>query len=116
MSRESHKRYLEQVALREAQKAFDKNTPDSLSRDSFGRLHIQTVEPWKRILLAVIGLPLLGTGIALICTGSFWAGVVLGVIGIGVLALAVLGRKKTIDAALDSVDVIHLATQFFDAF
>ena len=116
MSREFHKRYLEQVALREAQKALDKNKPGSLNRVSFGQLRIQTVEPWKRVLVAAIALSFLGAAIVAICVGFFWAGVFLSATGLGLLLFAGLGRKKTIDAALDGVDVIHLAAQLFDAF
>ena len=116
MSRESHQRYLQQAALREAQKALAKNSAHTLSRDTFGQLLVQTVEPWKRILLAMIGLPLLGVGIFLICTNPFWAGIILSLIGTAIVVLAILGRKKTVDAALDSVDVIAVAAQLFDAF
>lgn len=115
MSRESHKRYLEQAALKAAQKAFDKKAPHPLDRESLGRLRIQTVEPWKRILLGLLSLFFLWPGITLIITEPFWAGVIVTAIGAGLLAFAMLGRKKTIDAALDGIDVIHLAAQFFDA-
>jgi hypothetical protein len=37
-------------------------------------------------------------------------------IGIGLLTFACFGPRKTIDAALDRIDVIHLATQLLDAF
>ena len=115
MSGESHKRYLEQVALREAQKALDKNKRGSLSWASLGQLRIQTIEPWKRVLMAAIALSFLGAGIVAIRNGFFWAGVLLSAIGLGLLLFAGLGRKKTIDAALDGVDVIHLAAELFDA-
>jgi hypothetical protein len=114
VSRESHNRYIQQAALREAQKALDNNKPGSLSRVSFGQLRIQTVQPWKRILLGAIALIALGSGVVLIYADSFWAGVFVGAAGLGLLLFAAFGRKKTIDA-LDGVDVIHLAAQLFDA-
>jgi hypothetical protein len=116
MSRESHKRYLECAALREAQKAFGAKTPGSFSRDSFGQLRIQTVEPWKRILFAAIGVLFLSVGFVVICTEPVWMGAIFAAIGIGLLTFAWFCRRKTIDAALDGIDVIHLATQLLDAF
>jgi hypothetical protein len=108
MSRESHKRYLEQVALRTARRAIDQNALDPLHPASLGQLRIQTVEPWKRILLGIVSLLLIGPGIAVLLTETLVPGVTLCAIGAGLLTLALFGRKKTIDAALDSIDVAQL--------
>jgi hypothetical protein len=115
MSRESHRRYLEKAALKEAQKALAKNGRESLNPESFARLRIQTVEPWKRLSLAFTSLLMIGAGVYLLSTGDFWPGVIVISLGLGVLALAVFGSRKTIGSVFDGVDLISLAAETFDA-
>ena len=115
MSRESHRRHLERAALRAAQKAFDPQKPGTLDRQSFGCLRIQTVEPWKRIVLAAAGALTVTAGVVIMFTARFWTGLILAALGVGLLLFGLLGRRRPINATLDGIDVIHLAAQFFDA-
>jgi hypothetical protein len=116
VSRESHRGHLERAALREAQKAFDPKNPSTFDRQSFSSLRIQTVEPWKRIVLAAAGALVVSSGFVIMSAGLFWTGLIFAALGVGLLTFGLLGRRKPIDATLDGIDVVHLAAQFFDAF
>lgn len=117
MSRESHQRHLERIALREAQKAIARHAGDTpLRLESLAQLRIQTVEPWKRIVLSVPALALLVAGVGFCVNGPLWLGLLLGIAGLALLAIAVIGRRKTIHSALDGIDIALLFEGLFDAF
>lgn len=116
MSRVSHRKYLENAALREAQKAISRAGRENFSKDDLLRLRIQTVEPWKRVALALIGLLLGAAAITAFLKGPHWLGYPIAILAITFLLLALFGRKRTIDAALDSIDILSLTTGLFDGF
>jgi len=113
MSRESHRRYLEKTALRQAQKAIVRSGRDNLKKEDLARLRIQTLEPWTRILLLVFGLLFIGAGVLVSAVDVRWLALLLFISGgLGVFA-AIVGRKKTITAALDGIDVLQLFEGLF---
>lgn len=113
MSAESHRRYLERSALREAQKAIDRRGRAAFGKADFAGLRIQTVEPWKRILLASLGV-LAGAGGYFVLTDKIgWVSFVLFALGVFLLLAAWLGVRKTVKAALDGVDPFQLFDALF---
>ena len=113
MSRESHERFLKQAALREAQKAIDRHGSDTIKKEDFHQLRIQTVEPWKRIILFVFGALICGLGVLAIREVTVWLGVLIFLGGIFCLGAALIGKKKTVVAALDGIDLLTLFEAFF---
>lgn len=113
MSAESRKRYLEQSALREAQKAIDRHGRNAVSREDLACLRIQTIEPWKRGLLAILGL-IAGVGGYLALTDEVgWLSLLLFSAGALLLIAAILGVRRTVKAALDGVDPFQLFDSLF---
>ena len=113
MSRESHRQFLERTALRQAQKAIVRSGRDNLKKEDLARLRIQTLEPWTRILLLVFGLLFIGAGVLVSAVDVRWLALLLFISGgFGVFA-AIVGRKKTITAALDGIDVLQLFEGLF---
>lgn len=115
MSRESHRRYLERAALREAQKAMRRPGDRPFSREDFSRLRIQTVEPWKRFLLGLIALGLAGLGINAWLNAPIAVAWILFALAAGVLLFAIFGRKRKIDTTLDSIDLSGIIVTVFDS-
>ncbi|PTX90634.1 hypothetical protein [Opitutus sp. ER46] len=113
MSWESHQRYLERQALRAAQKAIDRGALTAERRADASRLRIQTVEPWKRALLALASVAL---GITAYLTLDALPVAVSGGLFVGsglLLAFAALGIRRTAEAVLDSVDLVSLLDALF---
>lgn len=108
MSAESHKRFLEQRALREAQKAIDLRGHEGFGGGDFARLRIQTVETWKRVLLGGTGFLFGGAGISALMEGFDWFAFGLFALGALCLFASILGRKRTVEAALDGIDLTCL--------
>ncbi len=111
MSAESHKRYIEQCALREAQKAINRHGRSAFGKEDFAGLRIQTVEPWKRVLLALLGALSAAGGYYALTDDIGWLSLILFTLSLLLLLAALFGVRKTVEAALDGVDLI----QFFDA-
>lgn len=112
MSAESHKRYLQQRALREAQKAIDRHGREAFTRDEFRSLRIQTVETWKRIFLALFGALSCAGGIYALREDVVWLAILLLILGSLCIVAAIFGAKQTVDAALTSVDVVTMFDNF----
>lgn len=114
MPTESHRRYLEKQALREAQKALDRHGADHFRQLDLARLKIQTMEPWKRLLLAFLGLAS-GPGAygALIADIRWLSGLLFLLVG-GLLLKGILGSKLTIERALDGIDLSFLLEALID--
>lgn len=113
MSKESHRQFLEKTALRQAQKAIVRSGRDNLKKEDLARLRIQTLEPWTRIFLLVFGLLAVGAGLLAHKADVRWLALLLFIGGgLGVFA-AMVGRKKTITAALDGIDVLQLLEGLF---
>jgi hypothetical protein len=104
MYREHRKRFLERAALREARKALRRSSSGSFTKDDMLHLRIQTLEPWLRILVIIIGL---------VCWGAIWlithdAGtdiniwvlLLLGFLGLFFVGTGVFGWKKTVEEVL----------------
>lgn len=111
MSEESHRKYLESVARREAQKAVAKNP--GLSRDRLRRLKVQTIEPWKRVSAGVFSLGVAATGVWLTSAADqAWGGwlIVAGILG---LLFSVLGWKRTLDGLSNAIDVGDILDALF---
>jgi hypothetical protein len=113
MSTESHKRYLEQRALREAQKAIDRGGRDGFGGGDFARLRIQTVEPWKRVVLGGTGFLFGSVGIYALKESADWIAVIFLVLGASCLLASIFGRKQTVEAALDGIDLTYLLDALF---
>jgi hypothetical protein len=97
-------RQIEKSALREAQRALTRDDRTHLTRGELLQLRVQTVQPWQRGLFLVIGAALLAVGGVLYARDHEWFPLlVLGVPGLGVMLLGALGRKKTLDAALEQL-------------
>jgi fatty acid desaturase len=68
------------------------------------RLSIQTVEPWKRIAIAVLGL--LAGAFAVVCYrggAPWWIWVPFGLASVTVVLCGVFGRKAYIDRELQKL-------------
>jgi len=75
-----------------------------LTRDEVLRLQVQTVEPWKRILISVLGL-LVGL-FALMCYrggAPWWIWVPFGLGSVMVIFCGAFGRKAYIDRELQKM-------------
>ncbi|MFT3869930.1 MAG: hypothetical protein QM715_15880 [Nibricoccus sp.] len=112
MSTESHKRYIEQQALREAQKAIDRGQ-SSLRKENCANLRVQTLEPWKRVLVAFGGVLLVTSGLFASREDIGWLALLLFALGGLTVLGAVFGIKKTVEAALNGVDVSYIFDALF---
>jgi hypothetical protein len=113
MSAESHKRYIERRALREAQKAIDRGELSASGKDDFARLRIQTVEPWKRGLLALLGIAAGAAGFYTIKADVGWLSLILFATCAFLVLAEVFGIRKTVEAALNGIDPIYLFDALF---
>ena len=109
MSRESHRKYLENAALREAQKAIARKGRENFSRDELLRLRIQIVEPWKRIVLGLLGLVLSGISIASFLQGPSWAGYLVAAPAIEIVLPA--GVVVRLPGGTDPVELARLVAE-----
>lgn len=106
MNPEKRARYIERTALRAAQKEIQRNDGKPLTRDELLDLKIQSVEPWKRVLLGVLGgIPMVCGAIAATRTdgGEFvvWIGVTL--FGLIFFCIGLFGRRRTVDECLSQL-------------
>jgi hypothetical protein len=113
MSIESHRHYLEQRALREAQKAIDRRGRDRFGSSDFARLRIQTIEPWKRVFLGGTGFLFCGAGVYALKEEAEWIALVFFVLGAFCLLASIFGRKRTVEAALNGIDLTYLLEALF---
>lgn len=109
MSKESHRQYLEAVALREAQKALVRN-PET-SRNDLLTLKIQTIEPYKRIMVGALSLSVSGVGIYLTKSDHGTAGPWFMCIGVLGLLFSIFGWRRTLDGLSGAIDM----GEIFDA-
>jgi len=75
-------------------------------------LKVQVAATWKRLVAGVFGVVLLwfaysafvwdGGALALVLT------IVFGILGVALLVIAFLGDKKTVDSAVDGLDVLDV--------
>ena len=102
MSREKHRRFLEQSALREAQKAI-RSRGDNFKKEDLGRLRIQTLEPWKRIIALLIGsFFAVLTFIAIRGDYHIVALILFPAFALLFIGAGVLGYRKPVDAVIDA--------------
>src|SRR5688572_19195614 len=103
MSRESHHRYLEQAALREAQKAFSRGQERATVRD-FLSLRVQTVEPWKRMccLLIGCGFGAVAVWLAVEHETNLWAVGFLAALSLLSIIVGIIGWKRPVEVVLNS--------------
>ncbi|ACB76886.1 hypothetical protein [Opitutus terrae] len=97
------RRFLEDSALREAQKAFRARGRNGTRPADFFALRMQTVEPWKRVGAMLVGAFFAGMAWwALEEEFSFWA--IGAFAGIGVICVFVgaIGWKRPVEAVLDA--------------
>lgn len=102
MSAESHKKYLERCALREAQKAIDRRGAEGFDKAAFASLRIQTLEVWKRLIVGFVGLGFGGAAWYAFENGYSGLGLFLGICGFLLLFVAIFGLTRTIDAVFNS--------------
>lgn len=108
MPSHSRKQYLEQQALKAAQKAIKRSSEKHLDIDGVAMLRIQTVQPWHRILLGIFGLVLLVGGILSVGSESLWLALPLIGFGVAVMVIAMIGRKRTVQSVLDAIDIASI--------
>lgn len=113
MSAESHRKFLEQRALRAAQKAIDRNGRDRFNKEDFASLRIQTIEPWKRLTLAVFGLAFCATGFLAMKSDRNGLAFFLYVAALLSFSTAIFGVKKTVDGALNGINVADIFDGLF---
>jgi hypothetical protein len=102
MSQEKRRRFLEQSALREAQKAI-RSRGDSFKKEDLGRLRIQTLEPWKRIVALLIGIFFsVLTFIAIRDEYHVVALILFPAFGLLFIGAGVWGYRKPVDAVIDA--------------
>ena len=114
MSRESHKRFLEQSARRAATRAKNRAGRKALTIQDVRQLKIQTVEPWKRVVLFVFGVLFGGAGVVTLTEDIAWVGGLLLVVAFALISIALIGRKKTIERVLDVIDVGDILSGIVD--
>ncbi|MDP3073480.1 MAG: hypothetical protein Q8N18_24530 [Opitutaceae bacterium] len=111
MNPEKRAHYIERAAVRAAQSYIRRHDGSPLSRDQLLELKIQSVEPWKRILLCVLGgVPLVVGGIALTRTdgGEFVVSLGFALLGLVVFGTGLFGRHRTVNECLSQL-AEHLA-------
>jgi len=113
MSRETHKRFIERGALREAQKAVDRHGRDSFRRETFAQLRVQTIEPWKRVSFASLGFLIVGAGVYTLQEDIPWLALLFFMLGAFCVLASILGRKKSVEAALNGIDLTYLFEALF---
>ena len=115
MSRESHQRYIEKAALREAQRAFGGDRGNASIRD-FLTLRVQTIEPWKRIACVVVGTGF-GAFAVWLASGpqaSAWAVAFFAALALFTIVVGAVGWKRPVEAVLD-VTAEAVFRRLFDA-
>jgi len=113
MSRESHEQFLKQAALREAQKAISRRGGGAFKKEDLYILRIQTLEPWKRVSLFALGIFICGFGVFAMKEFAVWLGVIAILVGVFLAGAAIIGKKRTVVAALDGIDLLTLFEGFF---
>jgi hypothetical protein len=94
---------LTRQAIRLAQRESRKRG-HALARDEVLRLTIQTVEPWKRALFALLGLGVVGFAWFCYFAGApWWVWAPGGVGGMIVVVLGLVGRKEYLDRELQKM-------------
>ena len=66
----------------------------SLTRDEVLKLHVQTVEPWKRLLFVTLGLSIIA--FAVLCylmDAPWWIWIPFGLGGTAVVVIGTVGKK-----------------------
>lgn len=106
MNYQRRAKYLERAALREAKREVFRRDGKPLTRDELLELRIQSVEPWKRILLSVIGAIALtfGSLITVKCNGpEYVGGLVVALLGLAAFLNGLFGRRRTVEECLRQV-------------
>jgi len=103
MSKESHRKYLEASARREALKMLQRKP--GIQKDGLRTLKIQTIEPWKRVIAGIISLGLVAFGVYLIRDDSGKIGAWLIFAGIMGLLFSIFGWRKTLDGLSNAIDI-----------
>lgn len=114
MSRATHEQFLRKSARGSVIRESRRRSGAPLTLDRVRELKVQTMEPWKRVVSALVGL--------LFClAGSFaWnhdvTGLSILLFGLGAIfvLMACFGRKRTMKAILDKVDVGDIVSGIID--
>lgn len=104
----SRQQYLEQQALQAAQKAIRCSGRQHMDVDDMAMLRIQTVQPWHRVMLGILGLVMLVGGIVSIDSESLWLALPLIGFGVALIVVAIIGRKRTVQSVLDAIDMASI--------
>jgi uncharacterized membrane protein HdeD (DUF308 family) len=100
---EKRAQQVEKTALKAAQKAVHRHPGQPLSRDELLQLRIQSVPTWKRVVLVCLGVGLFVLGALLVPDPSTAGGVSLCVIGLAILLIGILGRRRTVESCLNEL-------------
>jgi len=100
---EQRARFIEQAALREAQKAIKRRGGESLTREDLLGLRVQTISLWIRVPLIVLGLAALAGGVFLMSQGLLGLGVLVVLLGIVLGGAGCVGWRRTLSETLDAL-------------
>ena len=101
----SKARYLERQCLLEANRAMQ--STGSLNKETFLGMRVQTASPVQRIAISIIGMIPIGFSIWF----YFWkkenvGSLVFGGIGLLLIGLGVVGRKRPVEVVLQGLDAV----------
>jgi hypothetical protein len=116
MSRESHREFLKRSAQRTLARERERRHKERWSAQEVRRLKIQTVEPWKRIILAVLGAAATAGGFVALSNDEPALGIALFVVALLLFLVAAYGIRKTIEGLTDSIDVVDFIGGIVDIF
>jgi hypothetical protein len=94
---------LSRQAIRLAQRK-TKKAGRALTREEVLRLTVQTIEPWKRILFVVLGLPIAGLSFMCYRGGApVWIWVAFALCSLVLVLCGAFGRKAYLDRELQKL-------------
>ena len=57
---------------------------------------MQAIEPWKKVVLWLVGVMLSLFGLAMLSVTADWLGISMLLLGVGLIIVALLGQKRTV--------------------
>jgi uncharacterized membrane protein len=59
-------------------------------------MKMQAIEPWKKVVLWLVGVMLSLFGLAMLSVTADWLGISMLLLGVGLIIVALLGQKRTV--------------------
>jgi hypothetical protein len=82
----------------------ERNGGQKPTREELLALRIQSVDPWKRGAIVVAGVVFAGLGLLLLLDNHPIWGVMVGLFGLITIPMGLIGRRRTVQFYLDSMD------------